>query len=368
MIHVAGMSRTLSLYIARRFLGGFGLVLLALGAIIFLIDILEFLRRGSGKPEITFPLIIELAILKLPHTMERIVPFAALFGGMFAFWKLTRSSELIVARASGVSVWQFLLPAIAVSVLVGMFAIAAFNPFSATLLLRYERLESEYFKGQDELLSISESGLWLRQGGTQQESVIHALRMAPADMVLKEVTVFLYDSEHRFAGRLDADEATLEDGTWRITNVLVTGPDRPSRKEADYRLPTDWTPEKIQDSFAPPETLSFWRLPSFIGLLEQAGFAATRHRVHWYSLFATPIMLAAMVLIAASFSLRMARRGGAALLLTAGVLFSFFVFFLSDVVVALGLSATIPPALAAWTPATTTTLIGLTILLHIEDG
>jgi lipopolysaccharide export system permease protein len=64
----------------------------------------------------------------------------------------------------------------------------------------------------------------------------------------------------------------------------------------------------------------------------------------------------------------MARRGGVALLITSGVVFSFFVFFLSDVVVAMGLSSTIPPLLAALTPAVVTTLIGASVLLHIEDG
>ena len=150
--------------------------------------------------------------------------------------------------------------------------------------------------------------------------------------------------------------------------MLVTAPNVPSREEAEYVLPTDWTPNKIQDSFSPPETLSFWRLPGFISILEKAGFAATRHKVHWYSLLAMPVMLAAMVLIAATFSLRMARRGGVAMLIGSGVMFSFFIFFLSDVVVALGYSDTIPPLLAALTPAAVTTLIGASILLHIEDG
>ena len=148
----------------------------------------------------------------------------------------------------------------------------------------------------------------------------------------------------------------------------MTAPNKPSAREAVYLLPTDWTSEKIKDSFSSPDTLSFWNLPGFIALLDHAGFAATRHRVHWNSLLAMPLMLAAMVLIAASFSMRMARRGGVALLLSSGVLFSFFVFFLSDVVFALGFSATIPAVLAAWSPASVTLLIGLSILLHIEES
>ncbi len=368
MAEQAHLSRTLSIYIAKRFLAGFVLILAAIAAIIFLIDIVELLRRGAGRGDVTFTLVLQMALLKMPRMLEKVVPFGILFGGLYTFWRLTRTSELVIARASGVSVWQFLFPAMATAIIFGMFMNAAVNPIGATLLLRYEQLESKLLKGKDDLLAVSEIGLWLRQSDPRGQSVIHAERISSSDMVLRGVTVFLFDTNNRFERRLDAEQARLENGAWRLNNVLVTAPNVPSREQANYSLPTDWTPSKIQDSFSPPETLSFWRLPGFIDLLDKAGFAAARHRVHWYSLLAMPLMLGAMVLIAASFSLRMARRGGVSLLITGGVLFSFFLFFLSDVVFAMGLSGTIPPFLAALTPTAVTILIGASVLLHIEDG
>lgn len=362
------LSLTLSLYIARRFFGGFMLFLTSISAIIFMIDFVELLRRSAGRPEVTFNVLLQLALLKLPHMVERIIPFATLFGGMYAFWRLTRTSELVVARASGVSVWQFLSPAVLTAMVIGLFTIGVLNPLGATMLLRFEQVEAQFISGKGDLLSVSETGLWLRQADADGQSVIHAERMSQNDMILRKVTVFLFDPLNRFVRRLDSDVAQLEKGAWRLDNVLVTAPNVPSHEQDRYILPTDWTPNKIQDSFSPPETMAFWKLPGFIQLLEKAGFAATRHRVHLYGLLALPVMLAAMVLIAATFSLRMTRRGGAALLVASGIMFSFFVFFLSDVVVALGLSATIPPVLAALTPAAVTTLIGLSVLLHIEDG
>lgn len=362
------LSPTLSIYIARRFLMGFLVILIAIAGIVFLIDIVELLRRGAGRPDVTMNIVLEMAALKFPNLTEKIVPFAILFGGMHAFWRLTRTSELVIARASGVSAWQFLMPAVLTALGIGIFVNTVINPLAASLLQRYDQMESRLLKGQQDLLSVSESGLWLRQAEPGGQSVIHAERLDSSDMVLSDVTVFLFDKSNRFERRLDADHAKLENGAWHLSKVLVTAPDRPSREQANYVLPTDWTPNKIQDSFSPPETLSFWKLPGFIAILEKAGFAATRHLVHWYSLLAMPVMLAAMVLIAATFSLRMARRGGVALLIAGGVLFSFFIFFMSDIVLALGMSATIPPLLAALTPATVTALIGITVLLHIEDG
>lgn len=368
MASAAKLSPTLSLYIVRRFLSSFAVVLLVFAAVIFLLDVIELMRRTSGRADVSAGLIVQMALLKLPFMTQKIVAFAALFGGMHTFWRLTRFHELIVARASGVSVWQFLFPAVASMILIGLANISTFNPIASAMLSRYDLLESRHVLGRSSVLTVSRTGLWLRQADSFGQSVIHAASVTQPEMILRDVIIFLYQGTDQFVGRIDASEASLGQGVWNLTNALITGPNRASETHATYSIKTDWTMEKIQDSFAPPETMSFWELPGFIALLDSAGFSASRHRLYWHSLLAIPLLLAAMVLVAASFSLRPARRGGVALLIGSGVIFGFLLFFLSDVVLALGLSATIPPLLAAWTPAGFSLLIGLTVLLHLEDG
>ena len=141
-----------------------------------------------------------------------------------------------------------------------------------------------------------------------------------------------------------------------------------SRKLHEMHLATTLTPRKIEESFASPDTMSFWDLPGFIGLLEQSGFPAQRHRLHFNVLLARPFLLCAMVLVAATFSLRMQRRGGATLMIVGGVVSGFVLYFVSDIVFALGLSAKLPVALAAWTPTGVSLIFGASMLLHLEDG
>ena len=134
------------------------------------------------------------------------------------------------------------------------------------------------------------------------------------------------------------------------------------------RAVSDLTLDKIQDSFASPETMSFWQLPGFIKILEKAGFTGHRHKLYWHSLLASPMLMVAMVLVAAIFALRQSGRAGAAWSISGAVLCGFLLYFISDLVYALGLSASIPVILAAWTPAGVSTLLGLSALFHIEDG
>ena len=75
-----------------------------------------------------------------------------------------------------------------------------------------------------------------------------------------------------------------------------------------------------------------------------------------------------MTLFAAAFTLRPQRRGGAATIVALGVATGFIIYFASDVVYALGLSARLPPLLAACSPAAIGCLLGTGVLFHLEDG
>lgn len=363
------LSGTLSRYIARQFLLWFATVFLTLVAIVTLFDLLELLRRAAARPNVTLGIVLQMTVLKQPLMAQKLLPFAMLFSGMFTFWRLTRSNELIVARAAGISVWQFLFPALAVAAVVGVLNFAVLSPFSSIVTERFDQLEARYLQGKSSLLSVSAGGVWLRQAEAGDQSVIHAARIQADTMELTQAIVFLYQGNDRFIGRIDAASATLEDGAWVLSKAWISGVDEgPARFEETYWLPTDLTRGKILDSFAAPETLSFWQLPAFIRSLELAGFSALRHRLQWHSLLASPVLLCAMLLLAAGFSLRHTRRGGTLFQLSVGVGTAFLLYFVSDVVIALGFSANLPVILAAWAPTAITLMASVGLLLHLEDG
>lgn len=364
------LSTTLSFYIGRHFLLSFVILFALFLLLIVLFDAVELLRRAAARPEVTFAMVVEMAFLKLPHMGQQVFPFAVLFGGMAAFWRLTRNHELVITRAAGVSAWQFLFPVIALAFCLGLFQVSVLNPLASTTLTRYERLEAVNLRGHKSFLALSQSGLWLRQANADGQSVVHSKSVLQAgkEVELGDAVVFLYEGADRFRGRIDAEYARLEDGFWHLTNAWVHNPEHPPHFEKDYWLATDLTLTKIQDSFAPPETMSFWDLPGFINTLEKAGFSAVRHRLYWHSLLAAPLLMCAMILIAATFTLRHSRRGGTTFVIASGVLTGFVLYFFSDIVFALGLSDSIPVTLAAWTPSGVATLLGLATLLHLEDG
>jgi lipopolysaccharide export system permease protein len=364
------LAKTLSSYLARQFLAWCGAVFGVMLTLVFLLDYLELIRRGAQRPEATLGVLLEMAALKLPYMAQEILPFGILFGTMAAFWRLTRTNELVVARAAGFSVWQFLTPAVLFALLLGVFSVTVFNPVASATQASFEGLENRVLRSSGDQFALLRSGLWLRETDDDgNQRMIHAERSgAGEDVVLDNVTILFFHGVDQFAGRIDAKEMRLASGQWIVTDGARWLENGDSEHFPSLELQTSLTARKIQESFAAPETMSFWDLPGFIRLLQNSGFATQRHRLYFNALLARPFLLCAMVLIAATFSLRMQRRGGTTLMISGGVATAFMLFFLSDIVFALGLSSTIPVALAAWTPAGVAMLMGLAFLLHLEDG
>ena len=366
------LSPTLSLYIARQYIVAFLMVLVAVVSLIMLFDVIELIRRAAGHSQAGLMAVLSLAVLKMPHMAHMIMPFAVMIGAMVAFWRLTRTNELVIARAAGISAWEFLLPILGTVMAFGIFEITVINPVGAAMYARFERLQDEVLTSRGAVLDVSEMGLWLREGlDGNGQMVVHSdqVRQQGLQLDMKDVHIFIYDAPDHFLYRIAAGTASLEDGYFLLTDVWTMHPGQPSVHEDEVRLATALTLERVKDNFAAPETLSFWQLPGFIHFFEKAGFSAPKHRMYLQSLISSPILYCAMVLIAALFSLQPnSRSGGLLRRVVAGVATGFVLYFVSKVVYALGLSQSIPQFLAAWAPALIASFAGLGGLFHLEDG
>lgn len=366
-------SYTLSAYIARRFAGMALALVAALTGLVALFDFIELLRRAATRPEATFGLVASIASLRLPFVVLQILPFAVLLGGIIAFWRLARSSELVVARAAGVSAWSFLAGPVLVALCLGTLAITVVSPLSAAMLARAERLDATYLRNATGLSSLAGGRLWLRQAdATLEPGGVAILAGVPEigreGFQLTQVSLWRLAANDRPLERVEAPRARLIPGAWELEQAVAFGSDRQPSAPGTLRLPTTLTPDRIEDSFASPDTLSFWALPGFIAVLESAGFSAMRHRLHFHSLLSLPLLTAAMALMAAGFSMRHSRRGGVARMIGAGIAAGFALFLLDKVSEEFGQAGTLPVALAAWAPSIAGLLLALTLLIYQEDG
>ena len=358
---------TLNFYFGRIYLVWFLIFLAGLAGIVFLFEVAELLRRSADSQQAGLGVVVRMGLYKLPETIEHILPFVVLFSGMFTFWRLTRSYELVVARAAGVSAWQFLRPALAVTVLFAVFNVFVINPVGAVLNGKYQNMEMQYLR-RAQTLTLTGTGLWLRQVGGDRRYLLHADHVALNPLTLGPLMVMIYDRDNHYLGRIDAQQAILREGYWEMGNVWRNDDQKMPEHEDHARLETTLTLEKIQESMSPPDTVSFWALPDFIASLKAIGLPAVRHEMQWQRLLSQPFLLCAMTVFAAAFSLRLSRRGGVLGVIVWGVVTGGVIFMLNNVVTALGTTQILPVVLAAWSIPVAALVLGNAVLLYLEDG
>lgn len=358
----------LSRYFGQRFLvttvGVFGGIVL----LIVLVDFIEMTRRTDDLKGASAYLVAKITLFRAPQITAQILPFAVLIAAMSCYLGLSRRLELVVARAAGMSAWQFVAPAVLVALAIGVLATTVYNPVSAILHERAKRLEADLFGATPLGFQESTGSFWVRQRGAAGQSIIHAKSSRSQGVGLSGVTVFTFDQEGRFAERIEARNATLVTGNWRLEDARIYAVGTPPRELPSYLLSTNLTPEQVRESFATPETVPFWQLPSYIETAENAGLGAAGYRYQYYKLLALPFLLAAMVLLAAAVSLRFFRFGGVQKMVLSGITAGFLLYILSKVTEDLSRAELMYPAVAAWLPVFVGGLTGLVALLYQEDG
>jgi lipopolysaccharide export system permease protein len=333
-----------------------------------MIDYVELMRRGAEWPNATAWLLAKISMFRVPQLTERIMPFSVLVGAMSCYLALSRRLELVVARAAGVSAWQFVAPAMIGAFLFGTVATTVYNPISALLHERSKRLEADMLGENLSALQESTSGFWVRQKSADGAAIINANSSREQGAVLGGVSIYTFDSSGHFNERIEAKNATLEHGFWQLEDARVYASGKAPDVEATYRVSTNLTLEQVRESFATPETVPFWQLPSYIAMADRAGLQAAGYRLQYQQLLARPFLLAAMVLLAASVSLRFFRFGGVQKMVLSGITAGFLVFVLSKITEDMSKSELMSPIAAAWIPVVIGGLTGFVALLYQEDG
>ncbi len=359
---------TLDLYIGRKFLTSILSVFALCSVLIFMIDFVELLRQSGKKGDVPITLLFWMTLLRLPAYTEFLLGFAVLTGSIATLLMLARRSELAVMRAGGMSVWQFLRPGIVVVGLLGVVSVAAYNPFAAAARDTAETLFSEAFGREVSGLRNTGSGAWLRQNGMDGQSVLSAVFVSERGTKLVRVTAFVFDREGHFSERIDAPEARLKEGYWQFKNALVARVNKEPESHDTYLLSTYLSPERAADALGNVIAVSFWELPGLIELAEKASLSSSHLRIQYELLLSRPLLCVAMLLLAATVSLRSFRSGGIQTMVVTGMVGGLGFILLAEVSRQIGVAGLVPPRAAIWVPVIVAILVTLTVLLHQEDG
>jgi lipopolysaccharide export system permease protein len=230
---------------------------------------------------------------------------------------------------------------------------------------RAESIETEIFKSR---FAMQGAGMWIRQKSEDGQSIMAAGASSDAGLTLAFVTAYVFDPKGRFLERVDAEGARMVGNEWQLSHASITAPGVNPHSQDLYHLATNLLPSQVVQSFVSPESVPFWSLPRVVKDMEDAGLDAVGYRLRFQSLLALPLLLAAMVLIAAAFSLKLSRMGGVGILVLGGVGAGFVLYVATKLISDLGGAGVLSAPVAAWTPAVVANMLGALTLLNREDG
>lgn len=367
------MISTLNFYLVRRFALWLVIVTLGFGAVAMLGDFLEMLRFAN-RFDLGADAAFGFTLQRLPLLLMDFLPFVFLFATVFCLLRLSQAQELAVIRAAGLSVWQFLKPLLVFTFILTTLIVLALEPIGANLHNRFTERQAE-LTSKKSGLSFSSGGVWFREttdsgSYTSRARAISSNQYQEQDQTgrLIDVEIMMLDQEGLFEARITAPSAVVDDGVLRLEQATLYRGSDAAQNVAVFELPTGLEAESLADSFANARIINIWQLPGYIAAASNSGIDVTRHQVRFQSLLALPILLMAMVMVAACFSLPTGRMFTAGQTLGMSVLCGFALFLFNDFVVLMGELNFMPAVLASWTPALIALLLSISYLLTTEDG
>ncbi|MBY0500587.1 MAG: LPS export ABC transporter permease LptG [Alphaproteobacteria bacterium] len=357
----------LSRYASRSFLVSFGAAIICLFAIITLFDFAE-LQRRSGSKEISFWTKFNMVLLHVPHLLEQILPFLVFASALFIFWRMNRTNELVIFRSTGISLWRLILPISLTALMIGLIDLTAFNPLASAMLARYEKLDKRYFNKFKEDVKVTATGLWLSEKMGSNQAIYRASKIDLKKLEFQDLNLIITSPENKFLERIDAKTAQIKDNHLELKEGWDTQIGKSAVSFSTKIIETSLDRTKIEKMKINRSSISFWKLPSYILLLETSGLHSLKYRMQWHSMLASAVWVGVMILLAAAFSCQPLRQGKTVLMILIGLVVGFFLYFFKDMTFALGASGALPPLISAWLPPAVTAMVGAVLVFNQEDG
>lgn len=355
-------------YIAKKNLLHLITVITLLAFVILIFDFVELLKISSTSQISSFTL-LKMALLKNYSHLNKTFPFVIIVVTIMTYTSLTKSSELIVMRSYGISVWKFLSPSLFSAFFFGVLTVLIFNPIGLLSLKKYNSMEHAIIQGKAKTMNVGKNGIWLREIKEDKIIIINAIKVIQNQKKFLNASFFMTNKNYQFLERVDAKSAQLSNaGEWIIEDAIITKNDLSQHKAAKLNLPTSIQFNQIQETFLPPETISVYKMLEFIKDMQASGFSTLKHSNYFFKTLASPFLYLSMVLIAINFATANPRSGKVGISIITGMIFGFVIYLISDIINAIAISGAIPVYIAAIAPTVICLCTGIYLTIHNEDG
>jgi len=347
--------------VLNRLASRIGVTVFIFYGLIALVESLDAWRFNFVAENHGLPMAVLMVAMSAVKWTIKTLPVTVLMGAILGFIDLKQRHELTVIQSSGLSIWRIVRAPTVALMLVSLVVVLGAETAS-TMINR-----GLYPTPPGQATSQTPAGeIWLEQRSGDTHYVMMATGMQPGGEVLANVTVFHLSDGNE--DRIEAPEARLENGEWHFATAVVRNAEQAARTITGYTLPTTSSAAEINLKLGSTEDMTFFELAELL----QAGvgdstikFAATMRMI---KLLALPLVLTGSLFIAFAFTAGYRRSSSFGPAVLYGIVLGFVVFVIIEMADRAGSTGVLDPTFAAIGPAFVAIVIGVTVLLHKEDG
>jgi lipopolysaccharide export system permease protein len=331
-------------------------VLTTLGALFLFISQQNDIGVGDYKTADAFL----YTFLNVPEQVFELLPIGALIGALMGLGNLAASSELVVTRASGVSVWRITWPvALAgASMALAMYAIGEYVAPPLAQLAKREKTTSKY----SDVSFAGPSGAWVKEG-----NLILRVQTGEVDQSFAGVSLYTLDAPNRLHSIQRADRISVaQPGQWRMHNVATTrfGDDAVSSEVVpEVTIHSTVNPDFLGLAATDPDLLTLRGVASYIEHLRRNSLDTASYEIGYWSRIARIFAVVIVTIMALPFVFGPLRTSGAGTRTVIGIMLGVVFFLITRTVENGGQLFGLDPALVGWGP---TAVIGFATLVAIS--
>ena len=344
-------------YLIKLHLKSILLIFVIFFILIFFIDLIELYRRSANKIDLLdkehsiFLELIFMSFLKGPNVIQKILPLTILISSIITFIRWKQNNYFVIVRSVGISLWKLLIPICLRIFFIGLLSIIILNPLSSIFNKIYNKLEKQYFGHETEpQFSLNTKGLWIIKENKGVNYIINAKKVNEEKNKLKEITVFKYNKKNKFEKKIIANYGTINKKSFILENGITFSRANKPEKFKKLTLIPKYETKNFKFVSEKPENLDFLSLYNYIKLMNVSGLNISSHLIYFLKIMCQPILMISMVLISASLILKNNERKFPISIISVTLIIGFIIYFLADLVLALGSMEKINPFLAGLGP------------------
>ncbi len=303
-----------------------------------------------------------------PFIFIQVLPLAILTTMVLTLGGLSRTNEITALRACGVSLWRIVQPLMALTVLLS-FIFLLVNEFVIPWNNQQLNYLFEVKIKNKQQIQLTHSKIWYRSNN----KIINISLANSHSLELKGVTIFFLNPQQKIEKRQDINIATYKDGNWRAATLTerkfdsVTGELLQTTTLDNQIVTIDRNLEDFTGSNNFNNELNIQQLAIMAEKLEQEGYDSTRQQVDMHNRIATPFTCLIMGFLGVPFALQRGRNSNIALGIGLSLGIGVTYFIIQSLVIAFGYAGAMPPIVAAWTANFIFLMVGIWLLLNVND-